>query len=151
MWRWFLTGLTKNPKCPRRTEHPSEVSGLPVGIFWRKVSSGSNPYGHGSSCHPWQRPPVANVLFAPPWCSTLFEKISPPPDKHLRKDIPSTVGILLTDSTKIHRITGNSGIIVVWVNNFLHNCRKDLKQRNCFFYRTFFYSISTIFISLRLF
>jgi len=23
--------------------------------------------------------------------STLFEKISPPPDKHLRKDIPSAV------------------------------------------------------------
>ena len=53
--------------------------GLPVGIFWRKVSSGSNPYGHGSSCHPWQHPPVANVLFAPPCLSTLFEKISPPP------------------------------------------------------------------------
>ena len=29
-----------------------------------------------------------------PCLSTLFEKISPPPDKHLRKDIPSTVGIL---------------------------------------------------------
>ena len=68
-----------------------------------------------------------------------------------RHDIPSTVGVLFTDSTKIHRITGNSGIIVLGVNNFLHNCRKDLKQRNCFFYRTFFYSFSTIFISLRLF
>ena len=86
-----------------------------------------------------------------PCLSTLFEKISPPPDKHLRKDIPSAVGVLFTDSTKIHRITGNSGIIVLGVNNFLHNCRKDLKQRNCFFYRTFFYSFSTIFISLRLF
>ena len=86
-----------------------------------------------------------------PCLSTLFEKMSPPPDKHLRKDIPSTVGVLFTDSTKIHRITGNSGIIVLGVNNFLHNCRKDLKQRNCFFYRTFFYSFSTIFISLRLF
>ena len=62
--------------------------------FLRKVSSGSNPHGHGSSCHPWQHPPVANVLFAPPCLSTLFEKISPPPDKHLRKDIPSTVGVL---------------------------------------------------------
>ena len=30
-------------------------------------------------------------------------------------------------------ITENSGIIVLGVNNFLHNCRKDLKQRNCFF------------------
>ena len=29
-----------------------------------------------------------------PCLSTLFEKISPPPDKHLRKDIPSTVGVL---------------------------------------------------------
>ena len=86
-----------------------------------------------------------------PCLSTLFEKISPPPDKHLRKDIPPTVGVLFTDSAKIHRITGNNGIIVVGVNNFLHNCRKDLKQRNCFFYRTFFYSISTIFSSLRLF
>ena len=36
----------------------------------------------------------ANVLFAPPCLSTLFEKISPPPDKHLRKDIPSAVGVL---------------------------------------------------------
>ena len=122
-----------------------------MGIFLRKVSSGSNPYGHGSSCHPWQHPDALNVLFAPPCLSTLFEKMSPPPDKHLRKDIPSAVGVLFTDSTKIHRITGNSGIIVLGVNNFLHNCRKDLKQRNCFFYRTFFYSISTIFISLRLF
>ena len=68
-----------------------------------------------------------------------------------RHDIPSTVGVLFTDSAKIHRITENSGINVWGVNNFLHNCRKDLKQRNCFFYRTFFYSISTIFISLRLF
>ncbi len=84
-----------------------------------------------------------------PCLSTLFEKISPPPDKHLRKDIPFTVGVLFTDSAKIHRITENSGINVWGVNNFLHNCRKDLKQRNCFFYRTFFYSISTIFISLR--
>ena len=86
-----------------------------------------------------------------PCLSALFEKISPPPDKHLRKDIPSAVGVLFTDSTKIHRITGNGGIIVLGVNNFLHNCRKDLIQRNCFFYRTFFYSISTIFVSLRLF
>ena len=58
------------------------------------MSSGSKPHGHGSSCHPWQRPPVANVLFAPPCFSTLFEKISPPPDKHPRKDIPSAMGIL---------------------------------------------------------
>jgi len=63
----------------------------------------------------------------------------------------AAVGVLFTDSAKIHRITGNSGIIVLGVNNFLHNCRKDLKQRNCFFYRTFFYSFSTISISLRLF
>ncbi|WP_419092677.1 hypothetical protein, partial [Waltera sp.] len=55
---------------------------------------GSKPHGHGSSCHPWQRPPVANVLFAPPCFSTLFEKISPPPDKHPRKDVPSAMGIL---------------------------------------------------------
>ena len=63
----------------------------------------------------------------------------------------AAVGVLFTDSAKIHRITENSGINVWGVNNFLHNCRKDLKQRNCFFYRTFFYSISTIFINLRLF
>ena len=109
------------------------------------------PLRHIYELGAWQLEPVANVLFAPPCLSTLFEKMSPPPDKHLRKDIPSTVGDLFTDSTKIHRITGNSGIIVLGVNNFLHNCRKDLKQRNCFFYRTFFYSISTIFINLRLF
>ena len=29
-----------------------------------------------------------------PCLSTLFEKISPPPDKHLRKDIPLTMGVL---------------------------------------------------------
>ena len=62
--------------------------------FLRKVSSGSKLHGHGSSCHPWQHPPVANVLFAPPCFSTLFEKISPPPDKHPRKDIPSAMGVL---------------------------------------------------------
>ena len=73
------------------------------------------------------------------------------PDERQRRTGHHAVGVLFTDSAKIHRITGNSGIIVLGVNNFLHNCRKDLKQRNCFFYRTFFYSISTIFISLRLF
>ena len=41
-------------------------SGMVIGQTGRKVSSGSNPYGHGSSCHPWQLEPVANVLFAPP-------------------------------------------------------------------------------------
>ena len=57
--------------------------------------------------------------------------------------------MLILAGATMSMLTGNSGIIVLGVNNFLHNCRKDLKQRNCFFYRTFFYSISTIFISLR--
>ena len=46
------------------------------------MSSGSNPYGHGSSCHPWQHPDALNVLFARPCLSTLFEKISTPSDRH---------------------------------------------------------------------
>ena len=32
----------------------------------------------------------------------------------------AAVGVLFTDSAKIHRITGNSGIIVLGVNNFHH-------------------------------
>ena len=68
-----------------------------------------------------------------PCLSTLFKKISTPFDKHPRKDIPSAVGVLFTDSAKIHQITGNGGIIVLGANNFLYNYRKDLIQRNCFF------------------
>ena len=48
----------------------------------KKWYSGSNPYGHGSSCHPWQHPPVVNLLFAPPCLSALFKKISTPSDRH---------------------------------------------------------------------
>ena len=83
---WLVTWGCRRPhERPRRTEHHALMSRLQVWIFYEKWYSGSNPYGHGSSCHPWQHPPVANVLFAPPCLSTLFEKISPPSDKHLRR------------------------------------------------------------------
>ena len=49
--------------------------------------------------HIYELEPVANVLFAPPCLSTLFEKISPPPDKHLRKDIPLTMGVLCFENS----------------------------------------------------
>ena len=101
------------------------------------------PYKHGLA--------DADIVSAFPLSISTFQENINTIRQTSRHDIPSTVGVLFTDSAKIHRITGNSGIIVLGANKFLHNCRKDLKQRNCFFYRTFFYSISTIFISLRLF
>ena len=80
---WLVTqGCRKLHERPQRTEHHALMSRLQVWIFYEKWYSGSNPYGHGSSCHPWQRPPVANVLFAPPCLSALFKKISTPSDRH---------------------------------------------------------------------
>ena len=67
---------------PRRTEHHALMSRLRVWIFYEKRYSSSNPHGHGSSCHPWQRPPVVNLLFTPPCLSALFKKISTPSDRH---------------------------------------------------------------------
>ena len=80
---WLVTqGCRKLHERPQRTEHHALMSRLQVWIFYEKWYSGSNPYGHGSSCHPWQRPPVANFLFAPPCLSALFKKISTPSDRH---------------------------------------------------------------------
>ena len=64
--------------------------------------------------------------------STFTRKFTPT-DATSRRDVPFAVGVLFTDSAKIHQITGNSGIIVLGTNNFLYNYRKDLIQRNCFF------------------
>ena len=117
--------------------------------FLRKVVSCSHHDGVAYTRHPWRGSADADIVSAFPLSFNTFQENINTLRQTSRHDIPSTVGVLFTDSAKIHRITENSGINVLGVNNFLHNCRKDLKQRNCFFYRTFFYSISTIFISLR--
>ena len=50
--------------------------------FLRKVMSSSRHDGAAYSRHPWQRPPVVNLLFTPPCLSALFKKISTPSDRH---------------------------------------------------------------------
>ena len=80
---WLVTqGRHRPHERLRRTECHALMSRLRVWIFYKKWYSSSNPHGHGSSCHPWQRPPVVNLLFTPPCLSTLFKKISTPSDRH---------------------------------------------------------------------
>ncbi len=51
----------------------------------------------------------------------------------MARNVGGAVGILFTDSSKIHQIAKNSGIIALEIKNFLYNYRKDLIQRNYFF------------------